>query len=142
MQVLDQGTATARKEHQCYDCYRTIAKGTVYSYCKTVDMGRAATCRSHVDCHEAAMAEVRRGTAFDVYDGVPPLKDMLGDSGQFQVEVDLLRGHFPHVATRLELGEQLSEIRWQDKLRERRFASSRSTQKQGEKSSCPTTSTN
>jgi hypothetical protein len=38
------------------------------------------------------------------------------DSGEMQHEIDRMRGHFPHVAARIELNEQLAEIRLQERL--------------------------
>lgn len=119
VQLLDQGEAKARKPHQCYDCYRPISPGQTYSFCKCVDMGRAYTVRSHTDCRAAALDYIADGYQPDYDDGIPPLSDMMGDSGEMQAEIDRMRGHFPHVATRLELNEQLAEIRWQERLRNR-----------------------
>ncbi|MGR3495245.1 hypothetical protein [Citreimonas sp.] len=101
----------AAKPHQCFHCYRTIAKGEVHD----VFTGRddtIYTIRSHLDCQAAAIARITELMEWsDYWDGVPPLYDEMTDSGEFENECAYLRGRFPHVVTRMELNEQLGQIR-------------------------------
>lgn len=113
---IDQGERTARKPHQCFDCYRTIPAGERHYYFTGKD-GGIYTIRSHLDCHAAADEYIKRGYPSDYWDGVPPLADMISDGGEFELDCNSLRGTFPHVVTRLELGEQLSDVRRADRLR-------------------------
>ena len=115
---IERGERAARKPHQCFDCYRTIPAGETYYYFTGKD-DHVYTLRSHLDCHDAAMDVVNMGHWSDYLDGVPPLSDMLSDSGEFRRECDRLRGRFPHVVARLEMNEQESDIRWAAQLRER-----------------------
>jgi hypothetical protein len=120
IQLLAEGEAKARKAHQCYNCSRYIEPGEVYSYSRCVCDGRAYTVRSHRDCRAAALDYISEGYPSDYEDGVPPLIEMMADSGDLQHEINRMRGHFPHVAARIEINEQLAEIRYQERLREMR----------------------
>jgi hypothetical protein len=98
---LQNGNRKARKEHQCWHCYRPIVAGTTYSYSTNVYDGRAYTLMFHTDCQEACSMYLD-WAGVDYYDeGHGPLLDMIND-GEGQKDIDCLRGHWPHVATRLE----------------------------------------
>ena len=103
IETLASGERRARKPHQCFDCYRTIQTGERHHFFTGLCDGSAYTLRSHTDCHAAAMDYIADGYPPDYDDGVPPLADMIGDSGEFQAECDRMRGFFPHVVARLEL---------------------------------------
>lgn len=105
----------ARKSHQCFHCYQTIPKGEVHDVFTGKD-DTIYTIRSHLDCQY--MSHERCGLIGwgNYWDGVPPLLDDIQDGGEFALECSQWRGKFPHVVCRLELGEQLAEIRWQEKL--------------------------
>lgn len=110
---LASGERRARKPHQCFDCYRTIPKGEVYDF-QTCKYDHVYTIRQHKDCRAAS--EFYR-SANDIFswdfdaEGIPPLADMISDGGEFEADMELLRGHFPHVVCRLELNRQLARIR-------------------------------
>jgi hypothetical protein len=109
---LASGERKARKAHQCFDCYRTIPKGEVYDF-QTCKYDHVYTIRQHKDCR-AASEFYRKFMGFaswDFDDGIPPLADMISDGGEFESDMELLRGRFPHVVCRLELNQQLARIR-------------------------------
>ena len=106
--LLDSGTRKARKNHQCFHCYRPIRRGEEYNFstCKYED--RVYTLAMHPDCLKAAnffMDTILNAQPFDWDEGCPPLMDMVWDNDG-QDDIDILRGHFPHVACRLEFHEQ------------------------------------
>lgn len=110
--LLTYGQRRARKPHQCFDCYRTIPAGEVYAF-QTCKLDGVYTLAQHLDCSVAS--EEYRQTAglsdWDFDDGIPPLADIIRDGGEFAIDVAGLRGRFPHVACRLELNEQLAQLR-------------------------------
>tara|TARA_R110002126_G_scaffold16615_1_gene66274 strand:+ start:2809 stop:3174 length:366 start_codon:yes stop_codon:yes gene_type:complete len=111
IETLDRGTRKARKPHQCYDCYRMIAPGEVYEF-GTFKYDDVYTLKHHPDCMAASAHYIKfHGTYYDHYEGIQPLADMISDGGEFKLDHAMLRGHFPHVVCRLELSDQLSEIR-------------------------------
>lgn len=119
IEELDRGNRTARKDYQCFNCYHTIPKGTLHRYFVGEEGGSAYTIRSHLDCDKALLDFIADMPASDFWDGVPPLADEVKDSGEFEGWCREVRGHFPHVVCRLELTEQLADLRWQEYLRER-----------------------
>lgn len=107
--LLDTGERVSRKPHQCFDCYSTIPKGTLYRYSACVYEGRAYTLHHHIDCMAASdfyrKMHGLRDWDFD-YDGIPPLADLISDAGEFEQDMQAMRGRFPHVVARFELREQ------------------------------------
>jgi len=118
MQELSRGERKAHKAHQCFDCYRTIPKGAMHAYFTGAYDGSAYTLRSHLDCRDASIEYASAGWDDYNYEGIPPLADMMHESGEFEDECDRMRGFFPHVIARLELTEQLAEIRHEARLAE------------------------
>lgn len=108
VQTLASGFRTARKRHQCFECYRDIPPGTRYGY-QTNKYDHVYTLCWHLDC--AAMAEEWRAISDHYYDeeGYPPLRDELQDSGEYEAELERWRGEYPHVVCRMELTDQLYE---------------------------------
>lgn len=116
VESLAFGERKARKQHQCFDCYRTIPKGDVYDF-QTLKYDGIYTICQHKDCADASefYCEFHGISPWDFdNDGVPPLADMIADSGEFDSDMGLLRGHFPHVVCRLELNMQLARLRRED----------------------------
>lgn len=113
---IDSGERTARKAYQCFDCYRAIPKGTRHRYFIGKEDGSVYTLRMHIDCSKASAEWVSNGYEGDYYDGVPPLHDMIAESGQWELEMDMMRGHYPHVVARLELNQIEAERRYQARL--------------------------
>lgn len=115
--VLNEGRRKARKPHQCFDCYRTIPVGEVHAF-QTCKYDHVYTIRQHTDCFEAS--EHYRTTAgispWDYDEGIPPLKDIIIDGGEFELDMARLRGRFPHVVCRLEISEQLAQVQQADRL--------------------------
>lgn len=107
IEILGHGTRKARKEHQCWNCYRPIEKGTEYNY-GTFKYDDVYTIKSHKDCQDAASYHFQDYSYYDFCDGYPPLLDHIND-GEGQIDIDALRGHFPHVACRLEFHSQKRE---------------------------------
>lgn len=105
IETLATGQRKIRKAHQCYACYRPIPKGTVCQY-GTFKYDYVYTLYHHPDCYAAEMDYVKHLDWYDLYDGIQPLKDMISDSGEWQKELDRMRGHYPHVVCRLEFAEQ------------------------------------
>ncbi len=105
--VLAQGERTARKHHQCFECYRYIAPSERYGFQSNVYDGSAYTLRWHLDCQECAL-EYRKICGHTYEDeGFPPLRDEWCESGEFDRECDWWRGLYPHVVARMELTDQL-----------------------------------
>ena len=105
--VLLDGKRTARKHHQCWHCYRSIAPGTVYGFQNNVCDGSAYSLKWHADC-EAMAAETRKLSGYDYdWEGFGPLRDEMKESGQYEAECDNWRGFYPHVVARMELTDQL-----------------------------------
>lgn len=113
--LLDQGTRRARKSHQCFDCYRTIPAGEEYHF-STCKYDHVYTLCQHKDCRAASefYRKVHRIDDWGFDDGIPPLADMVSDLGELTLDMATLRGHFPHVVCRIELGDQLAGIRFGD----------------------------
>ena len=122
VRLLDSGVRKARRPHQCFDCYRTIPAGEVYAF-STCKYDHVYTICQHIDCRDAsdhyrAIAGLRD---YDFDDGIPPLADIIRDGGEFRHDVDCLRGHYPHVACRLDLNEQMADLRYLARCREAGF---------------------
>lgn len=110
VQLLNEGTRKARKQHQCFHCYRPIWPGETYLF-TTCKYDHVYTLAMHPDC-SAASAYYQKfcGLKFWDYDaGIPPLADQMRD-GDFDLDCAALRGHFPHVITRMEFSEQRAAI--------------------------------
>ena len=105
--VMSSGIRKARKSHQCFECYRSIAPGETYVYQSNVYDGCAYTIKWHVDCGECG-AEYRANADAYYYDeGYPPLRDEWRDSGEYEETIEEYRGRYPHVIARMELTDQL-----------------------------------
>ena len=117
IETLNMGQRTARKAHQCYDCYRMIQKGELHQF-GTFKYDDVYTIRHHVDCYAASAFYIKFHDMrpYEMYDGIQPLKDMISDGGESAIDYGMLRGRFPHVVCRMELGDHLSEIAWQKKI--------------------------
>lgn len=109
--VLLEGTRKARKHHQCWHCYRSIAPGATYGFQNNVCDGSAYTLKWHQDC-EAMATEMRKisGHVYD-WEGFQPLRDEMCESGEYQSDCNGWRGFYPHVVARMELTDQLREAR-------------------------------
>lgn len=99
------GTRTARKHHQCFECYRSIGPREKYGFQTNVYDGQIYTLSWHLDCAECG-SEYRNGLGYDD-EGFPPLRDDWLESGEYQRNCDDYRGLFPHVVARMELTDQL-----------------------------------
>lgn len=112
--TLKEGARKARKHHQCWHCYRSIAPGSMYGYQTNAYDGSVYTLQWHLDC-DACATECHRlsGNVYDD-DGFPPLRDEWLDSGEYLSECDNWRGLYPHVVARMELTDQLREARTHD----------------------------
>jgi hypothetical protein len=109
--LLDSGTRKARKTHQCFHCYRPIPRGEEYSF-STCKHDHVYTLAMHTDCLKASdffLGTTFNAHSFNLDDGYPPLMDMVWDNDG-QHDIDALRGHFPHVACRLEFHAQKRAI--------------------------------
>ncbi len=104
IEIISQNKPRARKHHRCYHCGKMIAPGTVHDRA-TLRYDHVYTLRSHLDCQAAADDYVSHGYAPDYDDGVPPLYEMI-ENGDGQYDLDAMRGHWPHVVCRIELGWQ------------------------------------
>lgn len=106
--VLNEGTRTARKSHQCFECYRAIEQGTRYGF-QTCKHEHVYTLSWHLDCH-AFGCEWRALTA-EIWDdeGYGPLRDSICESGEYEEVLADFRGKYPHVVCRMELTDQLRE---------------------------------
>ena len=119
IQVVGEGIRRARKQHQCFDCRRSIAPDTDYAFQTCAMDGRAYTICQHIDCRDLAN-EYRHdaSTCFSDYDdGFPPLQDEWSDSGEHDRLCDEYRGLFPHAVCRMEWWKQIADMRRQDMLR-------------------------
>ena len=118
--TLSYGTRRARKHHQCFDCYRSIAPGQTYVHQTNVGDGHLYSLAQHLDCRD--LADRYRHDAglsmWDYADGFPPLKDDWCDSGDHDALCDQYRGFYPHAVCRMEWGEQVADIRLADRLAE------------------------
>ena len=112
-ELIADGTRKARKAHQCYDCYRPIREGESHYY-QTVKGDYIDTIRMHHDCRKASDFYIKfhdlKYYHFDT-DGYPPLADMISDFGEYMIDHNVLRGHFPHVVCRLEWHEQMADLK-------------------------------
>lgn len=115
--LLTESTPRAAKPHLCYDCGRTIAKGERHSLSVCRNDGSVYRLRSHEDCRAAALDYISHGYPPDYEDGVDPLAEMIAAGGG-QDDLDAMRGDWPHVVCRIELGWQLSEIARETRLAE------------------------
>lgn len=111
VQLLEDGERVGRRDHQCFDCYRPIRKGERHRFSTCAYEGRVYTIRSHCDCYQASDFYRKfhglRLCDFDI-DGIPPLADMISDAGEYHLDHEMLRGHFPHVVCRLEFSDQIA----------------------------------
>jgi len=113
IETLNRGTRKARKPHQCYDCYRMIVPGEAYAF-GTFKYDDVYTLKHHLDCMAASAHYIKfHNISYDHDDGIQPLADMISDGGEHESDHAMLRGYFPHVVCRLELNNQMSEIRWE-----------------------------
>ena len=105
--VLDSGTRKARKAHKCFHCYRPIWRGEVYFFQTLKHDDAFGTVAMHHECVRADrwFSVFRAGENWFWDDGVPPLLDQIHNNAG-QDDIDAMRGHFPHVACRLEFHEQ------------------------------------
>lgn len=106
--ILAEGTRRARKRHQCFQCYRPIEPGTEYNFF-TGKYDYIYTLAMHKDCDDAAAFYCKKAgiSTWDYGEGYPPLFDMMQDGGEVELDIALIRGHFPHVACRLEFLDQI-----------------------------------
>lgn len=93
-----------RRDHRCYDCGHVIPAGS-RCWSETFVNDGVHTLWCHPDCQKAALHYCTGMDWPDLADGVPPLHEMIW-GGDGQHELDRLRGHFPHVVTRIEFWEQ------------------------------------
>jgi len=104
--TLASGRRQARKQHQCFHCYRDIPVGTVHGF-QTNKYDYVYTIRWHLDCEDLANeCRILAGEQFDD-EGWGPLRDTWCGSGEYKNECDLWRGFYPHVVARMELSDQL-----------------------------------
>lgn len=105
--VLSEGKKKARKHHQRWHCYRSIASGEIYGFQANSFDGSAYTLKWHTDCEDCA-AEYRKllGNSYDD-DGFQPLRDEWINSGEYKDECNFWRGFYPHVVARMEITDQL-----------------------------------
>lgn len=108
--ILSYGTRTARKHHQCFECYRAIAPQQKYGFQTNVYDGRVYTLAWHLDCGEFAHEYRKTSDWYDDGEGFPPLRDMMC-YGEYEADCDAWRGFYPHVVARMELTDQLYEAR-------------------------------
>ena len=108
IEVLSEGTRTARKPHQCFHCYRQIGPGERYGF-QTCKYDYVYTLKFHLDCEELA-SECRKLADFCDDEGWGPLRDQWCDSGEYESECNSWRGYYPHVVARMELTDQLRAI--------------------------------
>jgi len=120
IEIISQRHVAGRKHHHCYNCGGTIAPGVIHDKA-TLKYDHVYTLRSHIDCQAAADDYISHGYAPDYDDGVPPLYEMI-ENGDGQYDLDAMRGHWPHVVCRIELGWQKSELVAQARLAEWRAA--------------------
>jgi hypothetical protein len=106
IQILSQRVVKkTRRDHHCFDCGHVIRAGSS-CWSETLKYDDVYTLWYHEDCRRASEHYCRANPEIEhIYDGVPPLRQMIWDGGD-QVELDALRGHFPHVVTRIEFWMQ------------------------------------
>lgn len=117
--IISEETLRARKHHQCFHCYRSIALGEEHRRMFLKHDGEAYTLRFHFDCDQLWIAYDRDVGAEDWGEGYAPIADDWTESGEFQNLCDHYRGRFPHAITRLELNEQIGEIQYSEMCRAR-----------------------
>ncbi|MEP2955556.1 MAG: hypothetical protein ABJN39_09470 [Sulfitobacter sp.] len=108
VEVLSEGCPKARKHHQCFHCYRSIAPGTKHRK-STLKYDGVYTLRMHLDCDalwDRYMKDNGLSHWRDFPDGSPPLADEFVDSGEFRHLCNAYRGFFPHVVARLEFSSK------------------------------------
>jgi hypothetical protein len=105
IQIIRQGVVKkTRRDHRCYDCGHVISAGSS-CWSETLRYDSVYTLWYHEDCRRASEHFCRTADWHDFGEGVPPLREMIWDGGD-QVELDALRGYFPHVVTRIEFWMQ------------------------------------
>jgi hypothetical protein len=109
VKTIAQGISTARKHHQCFECYRNIAPNQKYGFQTNIFDGRVYTLKWHLDC-AACGSEYRISSYYDD-DGFPPLRDEWIESGEYKQICNNYHKLFPHVVARMELTDQLREAR-------------------------------
>lgn len=113
VETLSEGTRKARKPHQCYHCYRKIARGEKYRY-QTNKYDSVYTLAFHLDC-DALWWKYAKDAGIETWDydeGWPPVKDEWRDSGEFEMLCNQYRGLYPHAVCRLEYTDQKNA--WRD----------------------------
>lgn len=92
----------ARKVHVCDECRMGIPKGTLHHVQSGIQEGHPYRWRVHSDCAEMYW-EVNKDN-FQSWFAAPLLDYGVAD-------LEYLRGKYPHVICRMELRDQLSELR-------------------------------
>ena len=108
VELIADGYRITRKAHKCFDCCHMITKGTRV-YFQTCKYDGVYTLYQHLDCREASLHHFADAYFYDYDDGFPGLQSDFATSGEYQVCIDGIRGHFPHVACRLEFWSQKRE---------------------------------
>lgn len=116
-QVISDQQIKGRKPHRCFCCGRDIVKGETHRKC-VLKLDDIYTLRTHNDCEDATNFIIKfHGLRWYDFDDAP-LYEIISDD--FEANCNTLRGRFPHVVARLELGRELENIRWEKKQPERR----------------------
>jgi hypothetical protein len=108
VRLITETHPVARKHHQCYHCYKSIAPGQRYRRAFLVYDGAYSLC-FHEDCEllwAQYMSDAGLSYWSDFPDGSPPLLDEFRNSGSMSELCNSYRGHFPHVICRLEFHNQ------------------------------------
>lgn len=96
-----------RRDHGCFDCAHIIRAGS-RCWSETLLYDYVYTLWYHPDCRRASAWYLRHvSPVYGYEDGVPPLAEMVWDNDG-QIDLDRLRGRFPHVVTRIEFWQQLA----------------------------------
>ena len=117
VELIRGETVQARKHYRCFHCAGWIAPGQEHR-ANTLKSDYLYTLRTHFECDELWDAYSREADiqSIDIYDGIPPIREEWGESGEFQELCDAYRGRFPGPVTRIEFHEQIAEIQYQDRL--------------------------
>jgi hypothetical protein len=104
VELISKSKPKARKYHQCDQCGRSIAPGTVYSRWLFKDGGDIWAWTSHQDCQQLANA-IHRARELDWDEGIR----LLDEWADYPEETAAWRGYFPHVICRLEFHGQIGK---------------------------------